>query len=1079
MTSTHPRARGAVAALGAAAVVAGLTGTAPAAAAPPAAAPAPAAPAPGTPGVTVRPDPTYQGAPFEGWGTSLVWFANATGDYPDEVRDALADLVFGDEGLNLNIARYNIGGGNAPDVPDYLRPGGAVEGWWAAPEGTTRTDTDWWSADDPADWNEDADQTQRWWVDRIKDDVTHWETFSNSPPWFQTVSGYVSGGFDASAEQVRADRVTDFAEYVVGVTERLEDAHGITVDTVDPLNEPNTSYWRTTLGPDGNPTGGRQEGAHVGPERQQEILTALAQALEGSSTGAAISAMDETNPGTFATNWNAYTPEVRDLVAQLNVHTYGTGQRTTVRDIAKAEDKPLWMSEVEGSWGNGQDFESMVPGLGMADRIVDDLRELEPTAWVFWQPVEDYDNMKPGGESAAGANWGSIQLPFDCTAEDTLETCPIYTNTKFDTVRNFTHFIEPGDRLVAVDDPASVAAVDDEGATVVHLNETTEARAVTLDLSAFGKVSRRATVTPVVTSAQGALVEGAPVRVQDARATLEVPAQSVTTFVVDGVRGVADDAALVQNGHTYRLQGVQSGLSLATAGDDATGAVIRTTDAAAPDQLWALTQVDDGTGENERTSGTNRAQYAVTSAADGRRLAVVDGAVVLVPASGEPDEGARWILSTTGNGTFTLVDVATGRNLEVLGQATADGSPVSTWLPNSGANQLWRVVDETVLDVQQATAFTTPGTAPELPATVVPVFRDGARGTLPVTWKLSPYQRWDRSGTVTLSGTATDALGSTHRAEVVVTVDTLLRTEPARAKTYVGGVPELPATVVAVGRTTGAHVERPVTWDADGAVFDAVGTVELTGTADAGDGDTLPATVRVQVTEPGAANAALTPGTVAAATFTEPGYSAAGTVNGDLTDKAWSNWQSGRANAADTLTVTLPASLTVSGVAVHFYRDGGDSHAQTVTVQTRAADGTWVDAGDPVTVPTGTPTAPVATVPVPPVDTDAVRVVLAARPSQHMTVSEVELLAHAPGVGSDATLTALAVDGTPVPGFDPAVTDHVVGGVRGVATVTAVAADPYATVEIRQPTRRDPTARVTVTSEDGSATTTYTVTTRR
>jgi hypothetical protein len=41
--------------------------------------------------------------------------------------------------------------------------------------------------------------------------LTTWEAFSNSPPWFQTVSGYVSGGFDPSADQIRADRVDDFA----------------------------------------------------------------------------------------------------------------------------------------------------------------------------------------------------------------------------------------------------------------------------------------------------------------------------------------------------------------------------------------------------------------------------------------------------------------------------------------------------------------------------------------------------------------------------------------------------------------------------------------------------------------------------------------------------------------------------------------------------------------------------------------------------------------------------------------------------------------------------------------------------
>ena len=157
--------------------------------------------------VTVRPDPTYQQEPFQGWGTSLIWFANATGGYPDEIRNQLAELLFGEDGLNLNIARYNIGGGNAPDVrKDYMKVGATMEGFWKAPPGTTRVDMDWWRADNPDHWNFAADANQRWWVDQIKRKITKWEAFSNSPPWFQTVSGYVSGGFDANTDQIRRDQ---------------------------------------------------------------------------------------------------------------------------------------------------------------------------------------------------------------------------------------------------------------------------------------------------------------------------------------------------------------------------------------------------------------------------------------------------------------------------------------------------------------------------------------------------------------------------------------------------------------------------------------------------------------------------------------------------------------------------------------------------------------------------------------------------------------------------------------------------------------------------------------------------------
>ncbi|MGW3420017.1 glycoside hydrolase [Streptomyces phaeochromogenes] len=641
-----------------------------------------------TAAVTVRPDPSYEQQKFEGWGTSLVWFANATGDYPKEIREKLAKLLFGDDGLALNIARYNIGGGNAPDVKDYLRPGGAVEGWWKAPAGTTREDTDWWSADDPADWNKNADATQRWWVDRIKNDIDHWETFSNSPPWFMTKSGYVSGGFNATEDQLKTESVDDFAAYMAGATKRLEKAEGIKVDTIDPFNEPNTGYWSTRLGADGEPVGGRQEGAHIGPELQQKVIKALAPALKKAKAKAEISAMDETNPSIFSTNWNTYPQEVRDLVGQMNVHTYGTGQRTTVRDLAKAADKPLWQSEVEGDWGDGQSFTDMRPGLGLAQRIVDDLRELEPKAWVFWQPVEDYDNMKPGGESAKGGNWGSIQLPFSCTSKDTLKSCPIYTNTKFDTARNFTHYIKPGDRLIKTDDTSSAAAVSKKGngATVVHVNSTTDARAVTVDLSKFGKVSRGATVTPVVTSADGKLERHRAVKVSDRRATFTVPAQSVTSFVVKGVSGVAKDAAELRKGHTYELTGVQSGKAL-TVADNGTGLVIRTSAGDAAGQEWKLRQISGDTG--------NRQRYVFTNPVEGKRLAVRDGAPVLEADSGPRDKATQWIMSSTGDGTWTLVNAATGRLLEVGGQATNDGAAVTLWTPNSGANQRWRVTDVT------------------------------------------------------------------------------------------------------------------------------------------------------------------------------------------------------------------------------------------------------------------------------------------------------------------------------------------------------------------------------------------------
>jgi O-glycosyl hydrolase len=1015
--------------------------------------------------ITVRVDPSYQQPKFEGWGTSLVWFANITGGYPDEIRDRLVDMLFGKDGLRLNIARYNIGGGNAPDVrADYMKVGATMPGFWRAPEGITQKDMNWWNPDNPDHWHWDADANQRWWIDQIKNRVDRWEAFSNSPPWFQTVSGYVSGGFNSSADQIRPDRVDDFATYLVRVTEHLERTHGIRFDTIDPLNEPNTSYWGTTLGPDGQPTGGRQEGAHAGPALQQQVILALHRALQGAATKAVVSAMDETNPTVFTQNWNAYGQPARDAVAQLNVHTYGTGMRTSARDIAKGAAKKLWMSEVEGTWGSGTDFTGMAPGLGIATRMVGDLRELEPAAWVFWQPIED---AIP--QAAGGGNWGSIHIPFNCKATDTLQTCPIKPNTKFHTIRNFTHHIRPGDRFVKVDDPATVAAVRPGArtATVVRVNNDTTPHAVTLDLSLFKDVSRNATVTPIVTSAAGALVRGEPVRVTGGTATVTVPAQSVTTFLVDGVHGVAKDAALVQQDHVYRLQGVQSGRSLAPSADGS-GVVIRTADAARGEQLWSVRDLTKGNGNRER--------HAIVNAATGTRLAVRDGATVLeqVPArEREVPAAAQWIMSSTGDGTWTFVNADTGRLLDVSGQATADGSRVTTWTPTSGANQRWTVIDETVLGAEPVTALTVPGTPPVLPDTVPAVRRDGTRGSLPVTWQMPSASKWRKPGTVKVQGQAVDPLGRKLRAQAVVTVDVLTSTEPGRAKTHIGGRPELPATVVGFGEH-GGRADLPVEWAAAPEdAYGQAGTVVVTGTARVPGGTTLPATARVQVTAPAEVNAALDEGVTVNATFTEDGYSPSGLRNGDRTEKAWSNWKPGTTkNPSDTLTVTLPAARDLTRVVTYFYRDGANpSTPASLRVEVQAPGGAWTAASDEVAVPgEGSPVVDVPVTVSGPVA--AARVVMAARPAGYMTVSEVEVYAKTPGVSADAAAESIAVDGAPIAGFTPDTTTYRVP-VRHPqrAVVTALPRDPYATVTVRRTSDR--LVIVTVTAEDGSQTRDY------
>ncbi|MCI8490181.1 MAG: family 43 glycosylhydrolase [Lachnospiraceae bacterium] len=59
---------------------------------------------------------------FEGWGTSLCWWANRLG-YDKTLTDAAARDFFSAKGLNMNIGRYNIGGGDhVGEVEEIIVP---------------------------------------------------------------------------------------------------------------------------------------------------------------------------------------------------------------------------------------------------------------------------------------------------------------------------------------------------------------------------------------------------------------------------------------------------------------------------------------------------------------------------------------------------------------------------------------------------------------------------------------------------------------------------------------------------------------------------------------------------------------------------------------------------------------------------------------------------------------------------------------------------------------------------------------------------------------------------------------------
>lgn len=125
---------------------------------------------------------------FEGWGTSLAWWAEFVGTLEPERQDQVLNMIFSNsssESLKLNIVRFNIGGSGPHNNITGATPSDVkLREWRGVPSFLQKNGT--------YDWN--ADEAQINVLKRAKDfGVNIFEAFSNSPPWFMTISKSARG----------------------------------------------------------------------------------------------------------------------------------------------------------------------------------------------------------------------------------------------------------------------------------------------------------------------------------------------------------------------------------------------------------------------------------------------------------------------------------------------------------------------------------------------------------------------------------------------------------------------------------------------------------------------------------------------------------------------------------------------------------------------------------------------------------------------------------------------------------------------------------------------------------------------
>lgn len=445
--------------------------------------------------VNIEPMQSYQ--TIEGWGSSLCWWAAQVGNWEEAKVDSIVDLITSPDKLNMNIFRYNIGGGDDPShVGGHMVKG---KGKRAEMDGFKA------SVNAPYDWT--ADKGQRIMMLKIKEKRPDavFEAFSNSPPYWMTLSGCAGGSVDPMQDNLKPEYYEAFCDYLFDVCKHYKSQYGIEFKTLEPFNESTSGYWNNM---------GSQEGCHFTPETQMKIIRILQPKLQASGLKTVLSVSDETNIASFIKVLKAYQSagDILEKVGQLNTHTYsGTNsERMEAYDLVKSTGKPFWQSET-GPSGKGKT--SLETNLGLAQKLFDDMRIMKPQAWIDWQLMEENNEV-----------WCLIKCNFN--SQDYKIVKNLYVRmqiTRF--FRQGYTFIETGnEEVLAALNPAKTELV------VAILNKSDQIKSFNLNLKAFSKSGKKALIYR--TSSDENCTKLLQSEVKKQAIAYDAPGLSLTTLII-------------------------------------------------------------------------------------------------------------------------------------------------------------------------------------------------------------------------------------------------------------------------------------------------------------------------------------------------------------------------------------------------------------------------------------------------------------------------------------------------------------------------------------------------------------------
>ncbi|MCR5321383.1 MAG: RICIN domain-containing protein [Lachnospiraceae bacterium] len=590
--------------------------------------------------VSIRPDIEYQ--TFRGFGTSLSWWANEVGTWNSTAKkNEILDLLYDpNKGLGLTVARYNIGGGDDPSH-HHMRNGADIPGFL--------------SADGTFDPNADAGQRSIL-QGAMRRGVNLVEGFAKTPPYFMTLSGCASGNVNGTSN-CNPDYYDDFANYLADVYELYRDTYGITFDSISPINEPNGPWWEIN---------NRQEGCHYTHAEQNELFKTFQQVFQSRGLGNVCLA----GPEGFEYNATLgslgdYDAQALSAISKFNTHSYYGNERLFLHTLALSKGKRVSVSEYGVGVGD-HNHQAVDSALELAHKIRDDVHDLQPETWVYWQAVEEEFDVN---------NWGFIHADFN--GAETYEITKQYYG-----MANFSKFIRPGATIIGANNSDILAAFDKNNhkLTLVVINSNKNTKDYSLDLSGFSSLGGSAKVYR--TSDSESLAQLGDASLSGSSLNISAAPRSITTYVIDGAYSNATPRfdqsksyRIVNKENNNMVVDIQNG-STANSAD-----VVLHSKTGAASQNWRLIVNDNG---DYYLANVNAAKMLDVPGAS------KDDCATMKLWQPNGDNNQLWQIKDLGNGYFSIINKNSGKALGVQNGTIADNTYLDQYTFHSYDNQQWK-----------------------------------------------------------------------------------------------------------------------------------------------------------------------------------------------------------------------------------------------------------------------------------------------------------------------------------------------------------------------------------------------------